>query len=102
VRVNRDDAINRHFNFNRAENEFRNLRIGVHLGGGFVLVLLLLLCVAGSGLVHMSQIQGRLNEIAKKNNREDGLAAKMNFTIDKIKLCLSNARQVCQISTDQY
>jgi hypothetical protein len=45
------------------------------------LVLLLLVCVAGLGLVHMSHIQGRLNEIAKENNRKGALAAKMNFTV---------------------
>jgi len=59
----------------------RNFRIGARIGGGFLILMLLIIMMAAMGIARMSQIQDRLLDIAKVNNVEMALLIKMRDSI---------------------
>ncbi|NVD96826.1 methyl-accepting chemotaxis protein [Massilia sp. BJB1822] len=59
----------------------RDLKIGARIGGGFVILLLLVVLMAVLGMVRMGQIQDQLLDIAKVNNVEAQLLIKMHDSI---------------------
>ncbi|WP_028101778.1 methyl-accepting chemotaxis protein [Pseudoduganella violaceinigra] len=60
---------------------FRNLKIGARIGGGFLILMLLVVMMAVMGIIRMGQIQDRLLDIAKVNNVEMQLLVKMRDSI---------------------
>ncbi|MBB3117170.1 methyl-accepting chemotaxis protein [Pseudoduganella violacea] len=59
----------------------RNLKIGMRIGGGFVVLLVLVVLMAVLGMVRMRQIEDQLLDIAKVNNVEAQLLVRMRVTI---------------------
>ncbi|WP_307732472.1 methyl-accepting chemotaxis protein [Massilia sp. MB5] len=59
----------------------KDLKIGARIGGGFVILLLLVVLMAIMGMVRMGQIQDQLLDIAKVNNVEAQLLIKMHDSI---------------------
>ncbi|XLZ70029.1 methyl-accepting chemotaxis protein [Massilia sp. SR12] len=62
---------------------FRNLNIGARIGGGFLILMLLIVMMAVMGTVRMGQIQDRLLDIANINNVEMALLIKMRDSINE-------------------
>jgi methyl-accepting chemotaxis protein len=60
---------------------FANMKVGMRLGGGFALVLALLVAVTLLGLSRMGQIQAGLNEILQVNNVEADAATALRLTV---------------------
>jgi methyl-accepting chemotaxis protein len=56
-------------------------KIGTRLGAGFAFLLILLLAVAGFGIVHMKETRASLNEITQVNNVETGLVTAMRGSV---------------------
>ncbi|WP_256078525.1 methyl-accepting chemotaxis protein [Massilia sp. YIM B04103] len=59
----------------------KDLKIGARIGGGFVILLILVVLMAVLGMVRMRQIEDQLLDIAKVNNVEAQLLVKMRVTI---------------------
>lgn len=59
----------------------KNMRIGSRLGLGFGLVLVLMVIVLGTGLIYMSGIKSRLDEIVNDNNLKVSLAQNMRNSV---------------------
>ncbi|UVW29740.1 methyl-accepting chemotaxis protein [Massilia sp. H6] len=54
-----------------------NLKVGTRLALGFALVLVLLIAVTSVGILRMSQIQDRLDQVVSVNNVSTGLVTEM-------------------------
>ncbi|MDB5848903.1 MAG: methyl-accepting chemotaxis protein [Rhodoferax sp.] len=65
-------------------NFIRNFRLGARLAIGFGLVLLLLVVVGALGVHGMGQVQDRLEDIARVNNKEARLAVAMRIAVNQI------------------
>jgi methyl-accepting chemotaxis protein len=61
--------------------KFSSLKVGTRLAIGFAIVLSLLAVATALGIVHMSQIQQRLNDVVSVNNVETGLATEMRTLV---------------------
>ncbi len=62
----------------------RDMRLGTRLALGFGFVLLLLVGVSGVGVLSMTRIQDRLQEIATVNNQQARLAVAMRLAVHEI------------------
>jgi methyl-accepting chemotaxis protein len=65
-------------------------KIGTRLGAGFAVLLILLLAVAGFGIVHMMEIRASLNEITQVNNVETGLVTAMRGSVYRRAILVRN------------
>jgi methyl-accepting chemotaxis protein len=65
-------------------NALKNLKLSMRLTLGFGLIVVLLLGVSILGLMSMSQIQHRLDEIAAVNNKKANLAFEMRHSVSQI------------------
>ena len=65
-------------------------KIGTRLGAGFAVLMILLLVVAGSGIVHMMEIRASLNEITQMNNVETGLVTAMRGSVYRRAILVRN------------
>ena len=71
-----------------------NTRVGTRLGIGFALVLLLLGGVTALGIMHMSQIQQRLEQVLTVNNVQSRLAGTMRNAVMDRMIALRNVTLV--------
>ncbi len=58
-----------------------SLKVGTRLALGFALVLVLLIAVTGVGILRMSQIQDRLDQVVNVNNVSTGLVTAMRNNV---------------------
>jgi methyl-accepting chemotaxis protein len=65
-------------------NAVKNLKLGQRLALGFGLVLMLLLSVSILGVVGMTQVQNRLEDIAFVNNKQAALAGVMQNAVNQM------------------
>jgi methyl-accepting chemotaxis protein len=65
-------------------NAVKNLKLGQRLALGFGLVLVLLLSVSILGVVRMTQVQNRLEDIAFVNNKQAALAGVMQNAVNQM------------------
>jgi methyl-accepting chemotaxis protein len=65
-------------------NTVKNLKLGQRLALGFGLVLMLLLSVSILGVVRMTQVQDRLEDIALVNNKQAALAGVMQNAVNQM------------------
>ena len=65
-------------------NVVKNLKLGQRLALGFGLVLMLLLSVSILGVVRMTQVQHRLEDIAFVNNKQAALASVMQNAVNQM------------------
>ena len=68
----------------------RNMKIGAQIGLGGGLVLAMTLLIAALGLVHMSQIQGHLDDIARDGVAKIGLVGEMRDAVNTEAIAVRN------------
>jgi methyl-accepting chemotaxis protein len=69
---------------------FKNMRVGTRLALGYGLVLCLLACIVGTGLLKMQQMQARTAVITDVNNVQISLIATMQDSISDRMIALRN------------
>jgi methyl-accepting chemotaxis protein len=70
--------------------KFADMKVGSRLGAAFAVVLVMLVAVTALGIIHMAQIQSRLEEITKVNNAKIKLATEMSATVYDRAVALRN------------
>ena len=75
----------------------RNLKIGTRLALAFSVVLALLIAVAGVGVLRVSDMQARLDDIVNDNNVKIELASQMRARIDERAVAIRNVVLLAEV-----